>query len=146
MYVRCKLLLSQGINSVEVVLDKITGASYRDVATFWGKFSSSEGNIPAERKQWLFSLAKSELTLMDGGGEGVGRVGGGLDYGELASLRPSATLSRAILTDQGWRPLGSVGVGEVLNGFEISVRFNPGPMTWRLLASQIPDSNAWRDV
>ena len=148
MYVRCKLGLSQDTNSVEVVLDKISGASYRDVATFWGKFSSSEGNIPPERKQWLFSLGKFELKLMDGGGPGVGVAGGGLGFGELASLPPSATLSRALLTDQGWRPLGSsgMGVGEVLNGFEISVRFHKGPMTWQLLAFQIPNSNAWQSV
>jgi hypothetical protein len=145
MYVRCKLLLTQDNNSVEVILDKITGAAFRDVASFWGKFASSDGNIPPERRQWLFALAKWELSLMDGGGPGVGMGGGGLSYGELASLPPSATLSRALMTSRGMKPSDSsgIGVGEVKNPSEISVRFRRGAMTWQLLAFQNPGSNAW---
>jgi hypothetical protein len=145
MYVRCKLELSQGGKSLEVMLDRQAGAWFREVATFYGKFSSSEGNIPPERKIWVYSLAKMELRLMDSGGPGVGMGGGGLDYGELAPLTPSAILSNAHLTNRGIAPGGGsgIGAGEVLNGFEISVSFHKGPITWRLLSFQNSGSNVW---
>ncbi len=143
--VRFKLRLSQDNNSHEVILDGAAGGIWRDVATFFGKFSSSEGNIPPERRLWSYALAKWELTLMDSGGQGVGQGGGGLSYGELASLSPSATLSRAIMTSRGVEPIdrSGTGVGEVMIPSEISVRFHRGRMTWELLAFQKNGSNAW---
>lgn len=145
MFIRCKLLLSQNTNSVEVMLDRPISGVFRDVVTFWGNFSSSEGGIPPERKQWLYAQGKWELTLMDAGGPGVGMVGGGLSFGELASLPPSATLSRARLSPRGVEPIESsgIGTGDVLNASDISVRFHGGRMTWQVLAFQNPGSNAW---
>jgi hypothetical protein len=143
---RCKLLLSQDNNSLEITLDRMIEGSYYDVFTQWGKFSSSQGNIPPERKLWVHALAKWELKLMDGGGPGIGSVGGGLNFGELAALSPSAILSHATMTSRGVEPLdpSDVGVGTILNGFEISVYFHRGQMSWRLLSFQESGSNAWK--
>jgi hypothetical protein len=146
MYVRCKLLLTQGDDSLEVVLKSPSSATYQDLATFWGSFSSTEGTIPPERKAWSYAFSRLELTLMDGGGPGVGMVGGGLKYGEMADVPPAATLSRALMANHGMRPSDSsgVGTGEILNPSELYVRFRRGPVKWQLVGYQGEGSNAWK--
>ena len=151
MFVRCKLLLSQNNGSLEVVLNPPTAAVLRDVASYWGSFSSLEGGrsaggIPKERKVWLYAQGKWELTLMDSGGPDVGMGGGGLGYGELASLPPAATLSHAVMTPRGVEPSDSsgIGVGQVMKAAEISVAFHPGRMTWKLLGFQERNYSTWK--
>lgn len=145
MFVKCKLQLSQGDTALEVVLRRADSATFQDVATFWGKFSSTEGGVPPERKSWAFAFAKWELRLLDGGGAGVGMAGGGLKYGELASIPPSAVLSHAVMATQGLRPSDSTGVGagRILNAAELSVRLRNGPVQWKLLSYQSEGSNVW---
>ena len=147
---RCRLLLSQDNHSVEITLDRMIGGALSEIFTQWGKFSSTEGNIPVERKLWLHALAKWELWLMDSGGAGIGLGGGGLDFGQLVSEPPAAILSHAGITSRGVEPVDRSGVlsgfgsGTVMNAFEISVYLHRGPMSWRLLAFQVSGSNVWQ--
>jgi hypothetical protein len=142
--IRCKVLLTQGNNSVEITIDKSTGGYLSEGVTQLGKFLSAEGNIPPERKTWVHALAKWELRLIDGGGEGVGMAGGGLKYGELAPLEPSAILSAAWISRRGVEPIGAlVGSGMIKKAAEISVHFKNGPVSWRLQSFQREGSNAW---
>ena len=145
MFVKCKLQLTQGDKSLEVILRRSDSATSQDAFTFWGKFTSSEGGVPPERKAWAFAVMKSELRLMDGGGPGVGMAGGGLKHGELAPLPPSAVLSGAILHPRGLMPLDSTGVGscQVLSAADLSVRLRNGPVRWQLMSYQSEGSNVW---
>jgi hypothetical protein len=145
MFLRCKLLLNQNGNTEEVLLEKVTASFLRDGFTFVGAFSSTGGGIAKERKVWIYAVTKFELTLMDSGGPGVGMIGGGLGFGELAALPASAILSRALLTDRGIEandPTG-VGLGTVQNGADISVAYHRGPMTWQLTSFQKRGAGGW---
>jgi hypothetical protein len=147
MFVKCKLLLTQADKSLEVILRRLDFATDQDGVTFWGKFASSEGGVPPERKAWAFAVMRSELRLLDGGGAGIGMAGGGLKCGEFAALPPSAVLSHAIMVSHGLRPSDSTGVGpgEVLNAAELSVRLRNGPAQWQLLSYQSEGSNVWHN-
>jgi hypothetical protein len=145
MFNKCKLLLSQNSKSLEITLNGRGGGVDVDSFAFWGSYSSSEGDIRPERKQWLFVLPTLELSLIDAGGPGVGMVGGGLKFGEMAALPPAAVLSHALMDNRGFSPIDSTGTGrgELLSGFAIWVQFNKGPISWEM-SSYMPDaSNAW---
>ncbi len=136
MFVRCKILLSQNNDTTEMTLERMTGGALSEGYSQWGACSSSENNI---KKVWIHALAAWEVRIMEVSGPGVGMVGGGLKFGEMAALPPCAILSRAITTERGIEPFDSsgVGTGKVVRAAEVSVRFHPGPMTWRLSSFQL---------
>lgn len=146
MFIKCKLLLSQGGNSAEIILERVTGSAFAEGASFWGPYTSIGGNIPPERRQWLFALTKWECRLMDAGGPGVGMVGGGSGYGDLEPVPPAAILSMAAMTDRGIEPVnrGGSASGRIDDGFAIDISFHRGPITWTLAGFQRPGSNVWQ--
>jgi len=145
MFIKCKLRLTQNNHPVDVDLEKAVGTSFIDLVTYWGKCDISEGDIPKERQQWVYTQSNWQLMLLDGGGKGIGMGGGGLEYAELAALGPAAILSRAMVTSRGVESVTETGVGEVLKAAEISVYFKPGPMTWQLLAFRNPGQSGWQN-
>lgn len=79
-----------------------------------------------------FYTIELALRLIDGGGKGVGQIGG-LKYAELIDLESSAILYNAGITNRGIEPLCSSGVdsGVINNPMELSVGLNYGPVSWR---------------
>jgi hypothetical protein len=138
MFTKCKLLLFQGGNSVEIVLNRPTGFASREGMTVWGTYTSNGGSIPPDQRRWLFAMAKWECRLMDAGGPGIGMGGGGLGYAELAPVPPAAILSMAGMTDRAIEPMsrGNTAQGRIDNGFAIGSPLNKGPITWNLEAFQ----------
>lgn len=157
MFIQCKILLSQQDKSVEVkiynnllirnakmeIIKKIEKDAYeKDGFTLIGSFESfPEGNIPIERKVWIFAQSKWELVLKDCGGNGIGQVGGGLKYGEIVSTLPDAILYNAGITTTGFQPIGAQkGSGMIKNGSAFP-GLHQGPVTWELTASMMPGNN-----
>jgi hypothetical protein len=142
---RCKIAISNGPTTVEIVLLQIAGSAQREAVTFWGQYTSNGGNIPPERRGWIYALAPRELRLVDTGGPGVGMIGGGLEYHEIAAMDPFAIFSDAVLTDRGIEPVtrNHVAVGDLKSGFALDVQLNKGPVTWRLSGYKSTGSSAW---
>ena len=144
MFNKCKLLLSQGVNSAEIVLNRVAGSAAREGMTFWGAFTSTGGNIPEERRGWVFAYAKWECRLLDAGGPGVGMIGGGMDYHQLAPLEPDAILSGAVMTARGIEPMnGDTAQGRIVNSFGFPP-LNSGPITWTLVGFVPPGTFVWK--
>jgi hypothetical protein len=154
MLAKCKLRLSQGGNFVEIVLNNQVGAAAQEGISYWGTFTITGddpakhiymGNIPPERRRWLFTMATWECRLMDAGGDGVGMGGGDLDYHELAALPPAAILSRAVLTDRAIEPVsGNTAPGENNDGFAFDASLHKGPIDWTLTSVLPEGTNVWQ--
>lgn len=146
MFIRCKIELSQGSNSVELELLPPQTGAFTEGMSFWGQYKSAGGNIPEERRGWLFALTAWELRLIETPSNGVGMGGGGLEYAELAPLEPVAFLSNACMTDRGIEPLvrGGAAQGRLESGFAINVSLNKGPISWRLSGYKIEGASAWQ--
>ncbi len=147
MFSRCKITIANGSKMVEIVLLQPDGYLEQEGVTFFGKYTSAEGNIPPDRRGWGFVVASRELRLADTGDRDTGMVGGGLDFMETAPIPPFAILSQAGLTDRGIEPVirNSTAAGQLKSGFALGVALNSGPVTWRLSGYKRAGSSAWVD-
>ena len=163
IFIQCKILLSQQDKSVEIkiynnllvrntemkIIEKVEKELlyFKDGFTLVGSFESfPEGNIPLERKVWIFTQSKWELVLKDCGGNGVGQVGGGLEYGEMVSTLPDAVLNNAGITTTGFQPIGAQKGSGMINNGSAFPGLPPGPVTWELTASMMPGNNMLKEA
>lgn len=147
---RCRIEIANAAMKVEIILEETDSFALQNGLTLWGKYSTKPkdaGNVPPERKGWLYALTARELRLIDMGGPGVGMVGGGLGFGELAPLAPFATLSDALMTSRGIEPMipHAPGKGWLDIGAALDSSLTRGPVTWRLSGYRQSSSNIWVD-
>lgn len=145
MFSRCKISISNGSKTVEVVLLQPDGYLEQEGVTFFGKYLYDGGNIPPDRRGWGFVVASRELRLTDTGDANTGMVGGGLKFQETSAIPPFAILSQAVLTERGIEPVPRNGAaaGDLKSGFALGAGFNSGSVTWRLSGYKRSGSNAW---
>jgi hypothetical protein len=142
MFAKCKITISQGAESADIILTQLESAAVAQGITFCGKVASKSGNMGQGR--WLLEVSTFELKIVDADGAGVGIGGGGMDYGDLAPLEPVAILSRAVMTPQGVEALGGSARGWLFSGFAIDVRLGKGVVSWGLTGVGQNGDSGWR--
>jgi hypothetical protein len=163
MFDRCRLLLTQGNQSVEVTIDGTprlpSGTTYKEMFTwttqfqYWayGRYYLSAhqtfGNHSSDKDTayWVFRFLEREMRFVEFFGPGQGYSSRAVEYGELVR-EPMAdvTLYNAKVSNVGIEPydLSGSGSGQVRAS---GAGLNVGPLSWKLSAIRKPGEKFLRE-